>query len=328
MATQQTTLTPKIVRAAINTTKQFIADFNKFLETKGVPPIKMGALLGSTAYLEVDPEDKEYGDIDLQILIPKQEGKTGPQVAKIYNDLVDEFNKTYRPDYIHDPDLPANGHIIVRISNDAFVQVDLIWTQEDVGDWVQWRMTPEHNVKGLITGNMFSTLGEIMGIAIQHLGVQVKMKGGKPINYQRGRKQDSIETISTDPTTFGYDILKNFYENIYGTTKGMKVDPMLKQHPGITRGNIKVSDLAYMIQGLARSFELNDMYGKYILKDFANADQFIKAFLDRYFLKAERQKTAKKFDKAQSPEALAKVEHTRELIDKGVEIVKKAFGIG
>lgn len=319
--TQSTVIGPAVVKSALEVAKTFAADFSQWLKSSGIPPVTMGSPTGSSAYHDVDPEDKVYGDIDLQMIAEPIKG-TPSQFASFYNKLVDDFIAGMRPNYIHYEGKPANGHIIVSLGDDKYVQIDLIWTTPDLSHWARWRMTPERNVKGLIYGNMYSSLGEIMGLAIQHSGVQMKIKNDQPISYQRGRKEDRIETLSTNIERFAYDLLVELYKRIHPGRKDLKVSPTLREHPGLDTRNVKIADLAQAIKGLAESFEMNDMYGKHVLSDFANKKDFLNKFLAHYIQKANEAAGATKFDKAETPEAKARAQDTKDKIAKGVELVK------
>ena len=147
-------------------------------------------------------------------------------------------------------------------------------------------------------------------------------RSDQPINYQRGRKEDRIETLSTNIERFAYDLLVELFKRINPGRNDLKVSPTLKAHPGLNTQDVKVADLAQAVKGLAESFELNDMYGKHVLADFANAQDFIQKFLAHYINKANEAANATKFDKAETPEAKARAQDTKNKIAKGVELVK------
>jgi hypothetical protein len=185
-------------------------------------------------------------------------------------------------------------------------------------------MTPMQGIKGLITGNLYSTLGEIIDMSIQS-GVLVKIKDGQPINYQRGRNPDEVVTVSKNIEQFGVDILKYVYNAVNGTLDGIKVDPELQKYPGLKTGNVQVTDLVHTVKGLAKSFEDNDLYGKHVLSEFMNEDDFINTYLKHYQEKAEKAGTGAKLDKAKTPAEKAKVQELRDKIAKGLKIVQQAF---
>jgi len=322
--TQSTVINPAVVKSALAVAQKFTQDFSTWLNSKGLDPVEMGNPTGSSAYHTVDPEEHVYGDIDLQMIAAPVEG-TASQFAGYYNKLVDQFIAEQRPQYIHYEGRPANGHIIVALGNNAYVQIDLIWTTPKLSNWARWRMTPERGVKGLIYGNMYSSLGEIMGLAIQHSGVQMKIKNDQPISYQRGRKEDRIETLSTNIERFAYDLLVELFKRINPGETKVRVSSTLKAHPGLKTEDVKIQDLALAIKGLAESFELNNMYGKHVLAPFANKEEFINKFLQHYIGKADEAANATKFDKATTPEAQARAQDTKNKIAKGVEMVKGYF---
>ena len=133
-ATQSTVVKPAVVKTALAQMKKFVAGFNQFLQTKGLPPVQMGHPTGSSAYYEVDPEDKIYGDIDLQMIGPETEHKTHSQFQGYWNSLADEFVKTANPDYVlNEPDAKP-GHPIIKIGPEQYVQVDFMWHQEKTRD--------------------------------------------------------------------------------------------------------------------------------------------------------------------------------------------------
>lgn len=321
--TQKTKLTPAVVKQALGITKTFVDAFNKWLEKKGQPPIKMGHPTGSSAYHKVDDPDTEYGDIDLQMIAPELEGKTPAQLASHYNKLMDEFISQAKLPYVYDKGKPANGHPIFNLE-DAYVQVDFLWMPERTADWGRYRVTPMRGIKGLITGNLYSTLGEITNMSLQS-SVLMKIKDGEPVNYQKSRKVDKVVEISKNIGTFGIDILEFIYKAVHGDSKGLKVDKLLQQHPGINRDDIQISDLVKMIKGLANSFEMNDLYGKFNLKDFSSKEDFLDKFMQHYLDKADKAGHGAKLDKATTPEELAKVQELRDKIAKGVKVVQQAF---
>jgi len=323
--TQKTKLNPEIVKAALRTVEVFVNGLNKYLYSQGIDPVKMGHPLGSTAYVNVDEPETEYGDIDMQMIAPDIEGKSSFQITKHYNELIDQFIATAKPDYIYDKGKPTNGHPIFKLSDDVYVQVDMLWTVQRLAKWDRWRKTPMQGIKGLITGNLYSTLGEVINMSLQS-AVLMKIKNGEPINFQKGRKPDQVIEVTSDIENFGLDILKFVYEAVNnGDSSGMQVDPELQQYPGLKTASVQITDLVHTVKGLAKSFELNGLYGKHVLKDYNNAQELIDTYLKHYLDKADKAGRGAKLDKATTPAELAKVQELRDKIAKGVSIVKQAF---
>ena len=322
--TQKTKLNPAIVKQALRTVEVFVNGLNKYLQSQGDELVKMGHPLGSTAYINVDEPETEYGDIDMQMIAPAIEGKSSFQISKHYNEQIDNFIAKVKPDYIYNTGKPTSGHPIFKIADDVFVQVDMLWTTQRLSKWDRWRKTPMRGIKGLIMGNLYSTLGEVINMSLQS-AVLMKMKGGEPINYQRGRNPDEIVEVTTDIENFGTDILKHVYNAVNGSLDGIQIDPLLKTNPGLKTGDVQIADIIKTVKGLARSFELNNLFGKYNLKEYSNADELLNKYITHYLDKADKAGKGAKLAKAKTPAELAKVQELRDKIAKGVALVKQAW---
>jgi len=323
-ATQSTVIKPSTVKLALKTMDQFTNDFNSFLGAKGIPPIKVGTPTGSSAYHDVDTEDKIYGDIDLQIIVPETEetqGKTTAQAQSYWHGLSDEFVKTKKPNYVH-PDSTA-GHPILSVGKDQWVQVDLMPHTEKLAKWGSARVIPERGVKGLLHGNMFSVLGELLTMSIQHSGVQFKVRDNVKQPYTTTRKDYQLITVTTEPETFVLDIFNHLAE--LQNIQDPQVDPLLQQHPGKDLKDVKIANLTNAVKGLAKSFATNDMYGKGDLTKYSSEEDFISAFKQLYTAKAEKDINAAKRDKAETPEAKARAEDDRKKVADGLKMVMGLF---
>lgn len=323
-ATQSTVITPSTVKTALPKIDKLISGFNYWLGRKNIQPVRVGAPTGSSAYHDVDPEDKIYGDIDLQIVVPDTEetqGKTTSQIQTYWYKLLDEYIKISNLDYIHPDSEP--GHPIVSIGDDKWVQVDLMPHPQPLEKWGRYRVTPERGMKGLLMGNMFSVLGELLTMSIQHAGVQFKVRDKIKLPYAKTRKDYELVTLSTDIETFVRDIFD--HEAELQQIKDPKIDPMLSRFPGSSTEDIKISNMVNAIKGLANSFEINDMFGKSDLSEFNSADDFLTAFKQLYTQKAEKDINAAKRDKAETPEAKARAESDRQKVAQGLETVLGMF---
>jgi hypothetical protein len=322
--TQKTKLTPSTVKKAIGAVSEFVNNFNTYLGDMGIPPVKMGSPTGSSAYFDVDDETVEYGDIDLQMIAPDLDDKTTYQLADYYNKALDAYIAKFKPSNIHDTGKPTNGHPIFKVGND-YIQVDMLWGKARLADWDRWRKTPHRGIKGLIYGNIYSSLGEIMDMSLQS-AVQVKMKDGEPVSF-RSRKGVELVEVTDNIRNFGVDILKFIYNGVYGSLKGLKIDPELKKNPGLKTEQVNIADLLHTVKGLAKSFEHNDLYGKFNLKQFSGPQDFLQTYASHYLGKAKGAGEGAKLDKATTPEELAKVQELRDKIAHGVAIFKKEMGI-
>lgn len=321
-ATQGTVITPSIVRATLETMKKFESDFNSWLSTMDLPGIKIGRPTGSTAYHDIDPDDKVYGDIDLQMIAPEiEEGKSPSQFSGFWNKLADQFIDTYKPKYFH-PTENTTGHPIVKVGKDQYVQVDFMWHPERLADWGAARVTPERGVKGLLTGNMFSVFGEIMNMSIQHAGVQLKLSNNQIVPYSK-KKDTTLVTITDNPKTYILDTFNWLAER--QDIQNPTIDDSLLNNPGINIDNVKISSLVQGVKGFAKSLEKNNMFGKGDLSNFTDYDDFMNKFISRYVEKAQADIEGAKRDKAQTPDAIARAEADRQKVRDGLALVMKMF---
>ena len=152
----------------------------------------------------------------------------------------------------------------------------------------------------------------------------MKTINGEPAPFSK-RKGTELNTISKDISNFGIDILRAVYIGANGDSKGLRVDEELEQYPGLNKAEVKVTDLAHTVKGLAKSFEVNDLYGKYNLTAYNNAQEFLEAFVQQFTKKAIEAINAPKFKKASTPAELKQVKHVQDQIKKGLEIVHGAF---
>jgi hypothetical protein len=197
---------------------------------------------------------------------------------------------------------------------------------EPLAVWGRYRATPERGVKGMLNGNIFAVIGEMLMLNLQHAGVQYKEQHGRRVPYATTKKDFELKTITTNVETFVRDIFDHEYKLItYRDPKNAKIDPLLEKHPGSDLKEVKISNLVQAVKGMARSFELNGMYGKGSLNAFANADDFLNKFVDIYMKKAQGAIDAPKRDKAETPEAKARAEADKKAIAQGAKMVYNLF---
>ena len=323
--TQSTELKPAIVIVALDVVDQFVLDFNNFNRSKDIPEIQRGRPTGSTAYYKIDAienPNKIYGDIDLQMIAPIKPGMTNAQFVSFWNNLTDDFAKSGKVNYIL-TSVSKPGHPTLQIGKKQFVQVDFMWHPIELADWGAARVTPERGVKGLLTGNMYSVLGELLDMSIQHAGVQLKVADGQRVSFSKQKNVELI-TVTINPKTFIYDIFQYEAQQILGQ-KSANLDDLLRQYPGNDITDVKISKLVNGVKGLANSFEQNKMFGKGNLARFSNAADFLNKFLTRYEEKANIDINAAKRDKAETPEAKARAAEDRKKVQQGLDMVKSLF---
>jgi hypothetical protein len=322
--TQDTVIHPATVMEALDLVQRFCYDFNSWLGQQNQVYITQPT--GSSSHylqdLAEDP-DKIYGDIDLQMIAPALDGMTHYQFTSYWNRLSNQFINEQSPEYL----LPAHckpGHPIFKLGQHDHVQVDLMWHPPQLQTWGAARVTPERGMKGLLHGNMFSVLGELLDLSIQHAGVQYKTIDGQQVPFAK-QKGTVLHTITADPNTFIYDIFCHYYQLITGKPGiTAQLDALLHYNKG-NGSDAKIIWLAKGIQGMAHSFELNSMYGKGILRSFTDADDFIQQFWIVYEGKAQGDVAAAKRDKAATLRAIERAAADRARILDGLDKVKLMF---
>jgi hypothetical protein len=322
--TQRTVIRPSTVKDSLTKMSHFVEEFNKFLNAAGVESVKLGHPTGSSAYYEVDTDDKVYGDIDLQLIVPEvadTADKTPTQAQGYWIKLQDSFVKSSNLEYVH-PD-SAPGHPIISLGSGQWVQIDLMPHTDSLSVWGRFRTTPERGVKGLLNGNMFSVLGEMLTMSIQHSGVQYKVRDGVKMPYVPTRKNYELVTITTDIENFVRHVFD--HEAQWQNLNTVKVDPLLIQYPGSNIKEVKIINLVNAVKGLAYSFELNNMYGKGNLQAYSSADNFLNKFKEFYTIKAMRDINAAKRNKAETDEAKARAEQDRLKVSEGLQKVMEMF---
>lgn len=291
-ATQNTHITPALVEHAFNILKDFIEKFNEYLTSKNIPTVGLGSPAGSTTYykrdLEINPE-REYGDIDINLFIPKIEGLSSNANAELYKKEIKEFcEKT------QDFQTQNGTNVIIKIGND-YVQVDFITAFKHNRDWTS-ALAPEYNVKGVLCNSLYSSLGEALSLSFGGAnGIQAKFQNGKLVPF-RTMKDVELKTVTNNPKTWAVDIIKFF--------GCKKLSPRLKQYPGMI-GEIRCADIINSIRGIAETLELN---GK------GNAEELLSQIKAIYLGKIQKAIDSSKYEKAATPAAIEKAEKTKELL--------------
>ena len=293
--TQGTVITPAVVQQCMKIlTAQFIPSLNKFLETKGLAPTEISRPGGSATYYErdlVQQPDKEYGDVDVQFHIPRIEGTTNNINADTYKKAIKEFCDS-NPNFSSD-----NGVNVILQLGDKYVQVDLIMSYYENKEWTT-ALAPEWNLKGVLANSMYSAFGEVLNLSIGggH-GVQAKFQNGTLVPF-RTVKDVELKTVTNNPKTWAIDIVKFF--------GGKTISPRLKQYPGVVGGEVRVSDMINSIRGVLESLDKPELAAK--VKEI-------------YLTKINAAINSSKYDKAETPHAIEKAKHTKEMLaQKSAEI--------
>ena len=308
--TQGTEITPKVLEKVVKTLKKDVEPrMNQWLADRGVPAMEFGRPVGSGTYyqrhLKTQP-DKRYGDIDIQFIIPRMEGKSNNENKQLYYDLAKSFGEQSG---LYESENGKN--IIVSIGGNKYVQVDLV---SIFGELVEWSniFSPPEGVKGVLSASLYSALAEALNVSISDLGVQIKLANGQIVPFSK-QKGVEIATISTNSQQWAADIAKYF-----GSTQ---IDPMLARYPGMGQ-EITLEQIVGSIVGIARTLELNNRLSA-SGNAYASAEDLLKRIQEIYLSKIEKVASSSKFEKAASPEAQQLARETQELLrSKGQAIAK------
>ena len=316
--TSKTVLSPDTIEKATEKFKDFLGDLNKFLIDKSLPEIKDYQILGSAGYYKQDQQDKKqitYGDIDVMVVIPVENKDDGNDIKKEYIKNVIKFIETSGQNYIDIESAKRSDgkQIIIKIDEDTWVQLDLLYTTKIYKDWFATRFTPERGIKGFTMGGMYSALAEVLNIRIGDTGVRAKFKDGKIVSPML-RKDVVDKLISNSPRTFLRD-LADFLAELFNK-KITVVDPNLSTHGGVNPHDVKLKDLTTGVLGFAKTLDANG-----ILSDLGfDYASFIKAIKDKYAEKMIEQ-YSKKEKKATTPETQASIDKIKKHADLGNKIV-------
>lgn len=251
-------LTPVIVREAAAVYREVMEGWNRWLQSRNMPPVEPLRPTGSSVHADVDFEegvDAVYGDIDYLVSFPvTEEGDTKRKAeaasARLYTELLVEYLSTVRPEGV-DVELTLRSSpllLIIRMPDGGLVQVDTIITHPDYSEWMKGRYSPERGIKGYVTGGLYKALGDYLMIQISTEGVLAREKDGERVP-SRMRKGVTVRSISTDFRNFLVDIARDLAGD------GVELDPLLEENPGGDPDAVNIGQLALGIRGLALTLQ-------------------------------------------------------------------------
>ena len=142
------------------------------MKSSKVPLVKAGRPVGSTSYYEkdliTDPEH-EYGDIDVQFIIPRIHSMSEAANEAMYSKLVLEFLSH------SNAASSKNGVNIIFQVGTEHVQIDLV---SIFGENLAWSeiLSPERGIKGVVSMSLYSSLAEVLNLSISSRGIQIDRK--------------------------------------------------------------------------------------------------------------------------------------------------------
>jgi len=305
--TQGTKITPEVMAEIVKNLPQFEQSLNSFLKQKDLPPVKIGRPVGSGTYYQRDLKqnpEKEYGDIDVQFIIPRDESLSANQNTQQYMTAVKEFadqNSQYETE--------SGKNVIFDIGNNNYVQVDLVAIFQGKLEWSKTQ-APEHGTKGVLSAGLYSALAEALGVSISDRGIQARTTDGEVVPF-RQRKNTELVDISDNKDRWGMDLAQFFGAESISDT--------LKQHPGM-KDEVKIADIVGTIKGIAETLEQSNA-----LPDaYDSAQELLNSIRTVYQSKIDAVINSSKFDKAESPAAKKKAEETKQMLrDKSEQIASQ-----
>lgn len=332
--TQETKLTPKVLKAVDAQIKEFDTAFQKHMKSVGLPPLKFIRAIGSGTWYEEDlinQPDKVYGDIDYLVSYPllqvEEPGSRKDEIESIktYNAELFRFLEKANLSYIDTEETYNMSNLssvkilfIVDLDGEtAYVQADMVITHPPYEEWALDRYTPIRDVKGFVIGKMYASLANKLGLSIQDRGVRGKFKGDvlAPWGKRAGVEE---KVISLNFNSFLHDIAVFFFK--YLQKEGdMKPSKGLEKYKGVNVKGLNMPKMVESIRGLADTLEDNGLFGDVL--NYKDADDFMKAVAVEYRRMMMITYNASKFNKAESPAAIATVKKIRNLIDKYMDMV-------
>ncbi len=293
-ATQNTVINPQSISDLMPALKEFQDAFNRGLERDGIPPIRVGRPVGSGTYYQTDLKsnpEKEYGDIDVQFIVPRIEGKTPAQVKALYTNEITEFcrlNGNYETN--------TGVNVIFHNTPIGPVQIDMVIMFDDRVEWTA-ALAPEHGTKGVLSSSLYSALAQVLNISISDDGILPK----------KGRRNDYDNPISFNPKQWGLELVNHL--------GAKKAHQKLQRNPGM-KDQVRISDIIETIKGIAYTLEINGM---------DNAQELLSKIKDIYLQKIDKVINSSKFDKAETPDAQKKAKETKEMLAKRSQEIASLF---
>lgn len=334
--TQGTVITPDVIKSVVEIMDRVATEFNGHLRELELPSLDFLKPIGSGTWWDEDLKDqpdKVYGDVDYMVAYPTLKLTAGKDredeiaTVKLYNKELMMWIEADKPKGIDIPEskavstdssLKLVAEVPLSDGKLGYVQVDLVVTHKEYQDWAVFRMTPIRNVKGFVLGNLYSSFGEVLDLSIQARGVRAKFEGQVMRPYST-RKNVEEKEISISSRTFMTDIARFFWEQA-NTDKPFKETP-IEGWKGMNPKNPRFEDLCEGIRLLAKTLSSLGEFGTTI--KYKSESDFLKAVFSRYEEKMMTAYNSSKFDKAQSPAAIAAMNKVRSLVTEYIDLAKK-----
>lgn len=322
--TQSTIVNPLLVEKAVSIFEQFLTEFNAY---STFPPLKFNGPVGSASYYKDDLNDPSvtYGDIDLQVVYPVNVNDRRAQLetGKIYADKIRQFIQDKHPPYIF-PNLDDRDFgvsYLILIINGEKVQLDLVKSYTVTAGWVKTRTTPEKGLKGFVTGLLLSALSETLNVSIgSNANPHFNVLNGEIVSgpLRKGTVQHYL-----NPKEVYLDLVK-YYAKLAGIEN---VDSSkLEGHFGLSETDPHFKRKCEDVVALANTLDVNKIFETGVIKSkdgmiIKSRVEFVDKIKGIFFKMMDQAKTAKKFEKATTPQAFATIEKVKAHADKGIDMV-------
>jgi hypothetical protein len=324
--TQRTTITPPKVAKIEKVMEKFVADFNRYSK---LPPISTNGPVGSAMYYKQDLNDKtvSYGDVDIQLVLPVETNNREEQLAanKQYAAKIRKFIEQTKPSYIspNPTDKEFGGAYLVFIIDGEKIQVDLVMSYKVSADWTKIRTTPEKGLKGFVTGTLLSSLSSALNIVLgASTNPYINTMNGVPVN---ALSKKGTVPMFLKPDEIFLEILK-FYSRQAGVVN-VNSSP-LKGFYGLDKNDPSLKKKCDAVVALADALEANGVFDKDVIVSKKGAhlnsrSKFIRYVLDTFIKSLELSVSAKKFDKAETPEAMKNIEKAKAHANIGAQLARQ-----
>lgn len=304
--TQDTTITPATVAGVVDWLRGFEKRLNQYLTKENIPTVSIGRPVGSGTYYKRDLEqnpNKEYGDIDVQFVIPRIKDQPASKNESMYYKAVADYCASSG-----DCETQSGKNIVADIPKIGWTQIDLVAI---FGDRVEWNevLAPEHGTKGILSSSLYSSLAAVLNISFSTRGVYAKTRDGELVPFNQ-RKGTELQKISTSANKWGEDLARFLGAETISKT--------LKDSPGI-EGEVKIENITKTIQGIADTLEQN----RSLPEPYSSASDLMSAVRTDYLDRVDRVINSSKFEKAASPQVQKKAEETKKMLhDRSREIAQ------
>ena len=329
--TQNVRLTPAVLKATDEYVKELFLSFEKWLKKNysDTAPLKAIRPVGSGIYYEQDLEEnpeKIYGDVDYLIEYPVYGDsldlrKSETNAVRFYNKTLFDFLKETRYKGIDFNDSKgadgSGGVLIAEVLPNTYIQIDLIVTHAMYTDWALDRFTPIKNIKGFVSGTLYSALASVLMISMGDRGARAKLRNGVLVPFNQRKDVEDI-VISLNFKTLFADLVKFFLSL---KDKDAKAVFTSADVVGIDVKNLSISNIANGISSFVDILERHKLLDGNLIT-FTSSIEMKRAIANAYAKSMNDVRNDSKFAKAEDPMAIAARDKVFKLTrDTEVEVI-------